>query len=227
MPFKGFGPQALPFFKALAFHQTKEWFEENRAIYEAQIKQPFGDLIEDLSAAFAKARLPLKGDRKSSLFRLHRDIRFSKDKSPYKTHAGAALTRGGGKNEQGLLYIHVSPEECFAAAGFYAPEPADLARLRRAIARAPKPYAKMIAALEKKGLELSSEYDVSRVPREFAEIDDPVVIAAVKKKSFICSRPIRTARLKSSALVEDLIAFAEDALPLLRWGWPALVDERP
>ncbi len=227
MVFKGFGPEALPFFRALAFHQTKAWFEENRAIYEAQIKEPLGDLVEDLSAAFAKAKLPLKGDRKGSLFRLHRDIRFSKDKRPYKTHAGAVMTRGGGKNEQGLLYIHISPEECFAAAGFYAPEPSDLARLRRAIARAPRPYAAMVAALRKNGLELSSEYDVSRVPREFAEIEDPAVIAALKKKSFICSRPIRAARLKSPALVEDLLAFAKDARPLLQWGWPALIDERP
>src|SRR5579862_452722 len=133
MTFKGFGPQALPFFRALAFHQTREWFEENRETHETQVKGPFGDLIEDLAAAFAKARVPLKGDRKASLFRLNRDIRFSKDKSPYKTHAGAVLTRGGGKNDQGLLYIHVAPEECFAAAGFYGPEPGELARLRRAI----------------------------------------------------------------------------------------------
>lgn len=226
MPFKGFGADALPFFKALAFHQTKEWFEENRAIYETQVKQPLGDLVEDLSAAFAKAKLPLKGDRKGSLFRLHRDIRFSKDKSPYKTHAGAVLTRGGGKNEQGLFYIHVSPEECFAAAGFYAPEPPDLARLRRAIARAPKLYAKMVAALEKKELALSNEYDVGRVPREFADADDPAVVAGLKKKSFICTRPIRGARLSSPALVDDLAAFGKDALPLLRWGWEALVEER-
>jgi uncharacterized protein (TIGR02453 family) len=226
MPFKGFGPQALPFFKALAFHQTKEWFEQNRAIYEAEVKEPFGDLIDDLSAAFAKAKLPLKGDRKGSLFRLNRDIRFSKDKSPYKTHAGAVLTRSGAKNDHGLFYIHVSPEECFTAAGFYSPEPPDLARLRRAIARAPKPYAKMAAALAKKGLELSSEYDVSRLPREFADVTDPAVAAALKKKSFIVTRPIRAARLKSSVLVEDLAAFAKDALPLLQWGWSAIVDER-
>jgi uncharacterized protein (TIGR02453 family) len=226
MPFKGFGLQALPFFKALAFHQSKEWFEENRAIYEGEVKDPFGDLIDDLSAAFAKAKLPLKGDRKGSLFRLNRDIRFSKDKSPYKTHAGAVLTRSGGKNDQGLFYIHVSPEECFAAAGFYAPEPPDLARLRRAIARAPKPYAKMLATLDKKGLELSAEYDVSRVPREFADATDPAVIAALKKKSFICTRAIRATRLKSPALVEDLVAFAKDASPLLQWGWAAIVDER-
>jgi uncharacterized protein (TIGR02453 family) len=226
MPFKGFGPQALPFFKALAFHQTKEWFEQNRAIYEGEVRDPFGDLIDDLSAAFAKAKLPLKGDRKGSLFRLNRDIRFSKDKSPYKTHAGAVLTRSGAKNDHGLFYIHVSPEECFAAAGFYSPEPPDLARLRRAIARAPKPYAKMLAALAKKGLELSSEYDVSRLPREFADVSDPAIAAALKKKSFIVRRAIRATRLKSPALAEDLVGFAKDALPLLVWGWAAIVDER-
>ncbi|HXW21094.1 MAG TPA: TIGR02453 family protein [Roseiarcus sp.] len=226
MSFSGFGSNALPFFKALAFHQNKEWFEENRATYENEVKAPLGDLIEDLVAAFAKARLPLKGDRKGSIFRLHRDIRFSKDKSPYKTHAGAVLTRSGGKNDPGLLYIHVSPEECFAAAGFYGPEPEALARFRRAIVRAPKGYAKMLAALAKSGLELSDEYDVSRAPREFAGASNPAVIAALKKKSFICSRTIPATRLKSPALVDDLVAFGKDARPLLEWGWAAIVDER-
>jgi uncharacterized protein (TIGR02453 family) len=226
MPFDGFGSNALPFFKALAFHQSKEWFEENRATYERDVKTPLGDLIDDLAAAFVKAKLPLKGDRKSSIFRLHRDIRFSKDKSPYKTHAGAVLTRSGGKNDPGLLYIHISPEECFTAAGFYGPEPEELARLRRAIVRAPKPYARMVAALDKAGLELSDEYDVSRLPREFAEAADPIVVAALKRKSFICSRSIRPARLKSTALIDDLVAFAKDARPLLEWGWAAIVDER-
>jgi uncharacterized protein (TIGR02453 family) len=226
MPFAGFGSNALPFFKALAFHQNKEWFEENRSTYENEVKAPFGDLIEELATAFKKAKLPLKGDRKSSIFRLHRDIRFSKDKSPYKTHAGAVLTRSGGKDDPGLLYIHVSPEGCFAAAGFYGPEPEELARFRRAIVRAPKPYTKMLAALAKAGLKLSDEYDVSRVPREFADAADPAVIAALKKKSFICSRTIRAPRLKSPALIDDLVAFGKDARPLLEWGWAAIVDER-
>jgi uncharacterized protein (TIGR02453 family) len=226
MPFKGFGPQALPFFKALAFHQTKEWYQENRTLYENDVKEPFGDLIEDLSAALAKARTPLKGDRKSALFRLHRDIRFSKDKSPYKTHAGAVLTRSGAKNDQGLFYIHVAPEGCFSAAGFYGPEPADLARLRRAIVRAPKAYLKMVAMLEKKGLSLSDDYDVSRIPREFAGEKDPALVPALKKKSFISTRPIKASQLKSKALVDDLVAFAKDALPLLQWGWEAIIDER-
>ena len=58
MSFKGLGPQALPFLKALAFHQTKDWFEANRAIYETEIKGPLGDLVEDVSAALAAAKQP-------------------------------------------------------------------------------------------------------------------------------------------------------------------------
>jgi uncharacterized protein (TIGR02453 family) len=226
MSFKGFGPQALPFFKALAFHQTKEWFEDNRATYEKDVKGPFGDLVEDLSAAFAKARVPLKGDRKASLFRLNRDVRFAKDKSPYKTHAGAVLTRGGAKNDKGLFYIHVSPEECFVAAGFYHPETEDLGKLRQAIVRAPKDYAKMIATLAKAKIALSDEDDMKRLPRGFESVDTPAVTAALLKKSFIGSRPIPAKRLAEAALIDDLVAFGKEALPLLQWGWGAIVETR-
>ena len=102
-----------------------------------------------------KAKIPIKGDRKSSLFRIHRDVRFSKNKDPYKTNAGVALTRSGGKNDPGVLYFHLSPEECFFAAGFHLPEPDQLARLRAAAARAPKPFKAMTAKLRKAGLALS------------------------------------------------------------------------
>ena len=226
MSFNGFGPDALPFFKALAFHQTKEWFDENRATYETQIKAPFGDLVEDLAAAFAKASVPLKGDRKASLFRLNRDIRFSKDKSPYKTHAGAVLTRGGAKNDNGLFYIHVAPDECFVAAGFYHPEPDDLTRLRRAIARAPKDYEKVMKGLDRVGIALRDDESLTRLPRGFETVTDPKVAAAVMKKSFIGSKPIAAARLAKPALIDDLVAFGKQALPLLQWGWSAVVDER-
>jgi uncharacterized protein (TIGR02453 family) len=224
--FTGFGVDALPFFKALGFHQTKEWFEENRATYESQIKTPFGDLVEDLSAAFAKAGVPLKGDRKGSLFRLNRDIRFAKDKSPYKTHAGAVLTRGGAKEDKGLFYIHVAPEGCFAAAGFYYPEPDDLMRMRRAIVRAPKDYQKIVAGFAKAKIEWRDEGALKRLPRGFEMVAEPKIAAAIMKKSFIGSRPIEAARLASPRLVDDLVAFGKQALPLLQWGWAAIVDER-
>jgi uncharacterized protein (TIGR02453 family) len=226
MSFGGFGPQALPFFKALGFHQTKQWFEENRETYEAEIKTPFGDLIEELSAGFAKAGIALRGDRKSSLFRLNRDIRFSKDKNPYKTHAGAVLTRGGGKDDKGHFYIHIAPEGCFAAAGFYHPEPGDLTRMRRAIVRAPKDYEKTLAALKKAKILLSDENSLKRLPRGFEAIGDSRIAAAVMKKTFIGSRPLEVAKIGSPRLVGELLTFGKQVLPLLQWGWDAIVDER-
>lgn len=226
MSFQGFGPDALPFFRALGFHQTREWFEENRATYESQIKTPFGDLVEDLSAAFANAGVPLRGDRKASLFRLNRDIRFSKDKSPYKTHAGAVLTRSGAKDEAGLFYIHIAPDGCFVAAGFYHPKPDDLARMRRAIVRAPGLYEEVLTGLNEARIGLSHEESLKRLPRGFETVAEPNIAAAVMRKSHIGSTPIEPARLASPDLADDLVAFAKQALPLLQWGWSAIADER-
>lgn len=226
MSFAGFGAQALPFFKGLAFHQTKDWFEANRATYESDVKTPFGDLVEALSAGLAKAGLPLRGNRKASLFRLNRDVRFAKDKSLYKTHAGAVLTRSGAKNDEGLLYIHIAPEGCFSAAGFYHCEPEDLLRYRRAIVQAPKAWTKLVAGLAKKQLTLSDEGSLQRLPRGFEAVKDPAIAAAIKRKSFICMRQIEAKRLASADLVRDLVIFAKDSAPLLEWGWAAGLDER-
>jgi len=222
MPFAGFGPNALPFLKALAFHQAKDWFEANKATYESDLKTPMGDLVETLAAALAKAKLPLKGDRKSALFRLHRDVRFSKDKSPYKTHVGAVMTRTGSKNEQGLLYIHIDPAGCFTAAGFYDPEPEALARFRAAMTGAPQGWKKTLAALGKSDLALSPEHAMKRNPRGFEEVDDETIQMGVRLKSLVVRRPLPDKLIGSARLVDELLAFARDAKPLLNWGWDTL-----
>ncbi len=226
MAFAGFGPKALPFFKALKFHQSREWFEANREIYESAVKGPMGDLVEDVAERLAKTKIPIKGDRKSSMFRIHRDVRFSASKDPYKTHAGAVMTRSGLKHDPGLLYFHLSPEECFFAAGFYQPEPDQLARLRAAAARAPKPFKAMLAKLKKAGLSLSAEDSLKRAPRGFEAIDDPEIAAAARLKSMVCLRPVPEAAIGSPALADDFCGFAREALPLLKWGWDAIVDTR-
>jgi uncharacterized protein (TIGR02453 family) len=225
MSFQGFGPAALPFFKALAFHQSREWFEANRSTYETSVKGPLGDLVEDVAERLRKAKIPIKGDRRS-VFRIHRDVRFSLNKDPYKTNAGVALTRSGAKSDPGVLYFHLSPEECFFAAGFYLPEPAELGRLRGAAARAPKAFKAMTAKLKKERLALSDEDSLKRAPRGFEEIDDPEVAAAIRLKSLICLRPVAETAIAAPALAEDFYAFGRDALPLLTWGWDALADSR-
>ncbi len=226
MPFSGFGPQAITFLKALGFHQTKEWFEANRATYEGELREPMGELIDELAVAFAKAKLPLTGDRKRSMFRIHRDVRFSKDKSPYKTNAGCVLTRQGAKNEPGLFYFHVAPDGCLAAAGFYQPEPSQLANIRAAMARDPKGWKRMLAKLEKAGLALSDEYALTRLPRGYEGVEDEALATGLKLKSIVCVRPIADKRISKPELVGDLVAFAKDALPLLEWGWAAVVEQR-
>ena len=226
MPFAGFGPKALPFFKALAFHQNREWFEANRETYEIAVKGPMGDLVEDVAERLRQAKIPIKGNRKSAMFRIHRDVRFSKSKDPYKTHAGVVLSRSGNKNDPGLLYFHLSPEECFFAAGFYQPEPERLARLRTGAARAPRAFKAMTTKLKKAGLALSTEDALKRAPRGFEAIDDPEIAGATRLKSMICLRPAPETMVASPALADDFCAFARDALPLLQWGWDALGDVR-
>jgi uncharacterized protein (TIGR02453 family) len=226
MTFAGFSSKALPFFKALKFHQSREWFEANRETYESAVKGPMGDLVEEVAERLGQAKIPIKGDRKSSLFRVHRDVRFSANKDPYKTNSGVVLSRSGNKNDPGLLYFHLSPEECLFAAGFYQPDPVKLARLRAAAARGPRPFKAMTAKLKKAGLALSAEDSLKRAPRGFEALEDPEIAAATRLKSLICLRAVPEVAIASPALVEDFCAFARDALPLLKWGWDAIADSR-
>lgn len=221
--FKGFGPKALPFFKGLAFHQNKIWFEENRGLYESDAREPMVALLEDLTAAFAKRKIPLRADGKKAIFRLNRDIRFSKDKSPYKTHMGAVMTRTGGKMEPGLLYVHISPEGCFAAAGFYVPEPPELAKLRKAMQARPARFAAMVAALKKGGLEFTDHEDqLTRVPRGFEALKGGPLDGPIRMKSFIVEESFPDKVVMSPRLAGAIEDFARRAMPLLKYGWEAL-----
>ena len=225
--FAGFGRQALPFLKALAFHQDKGWFEENRALWERDLKAPFGRLLADLTHRFADHGLPLRGDARSSLFRLHRDTRFGADKRPFKTNAGAVLSRDGTKRAQGFLYVHVDPAGCFAAAGFYRPEPDEIASIRRLIADRPQAYRDLVCLLEQDGLVLASPETLARLPRGFATIAEPDIAEAVRRKSHLVREPIPDEALGDPGLVKRLAAFARRAEPLLRFGWRALDEREP
>ena len=130
--FAGFRPAAFAFFSELQDNNDPAWFKPRKALYEAEVLAPFRELIAAVGDALGQAGLPLAGDPRRGIFRIYRDVRFSPDKRLYKTHAGAVLTRSGGRRDPGVLYIHVAPGESMAAAGFWHPEPALLARLRRA-----------------------------------------------------------------------------------------------
>lgn len=110
MTFTGFDPADLAFLSGLAVHNDRDWFSAHRAVYDERLRPGLGALIADASTACARRGLPLGGDPNKSQFRLHRDVRFSKSKLPYKTHLSAVLTRDGLKMSPGMAYIHIEPE---------------------------------------------------------------------------------------------------------------------
>jgi len=220
--FTGFGSKALPFLKALKFHQNKAWFDENRALYQSDVLDPMVALLDDLTQAFAAAKIQLKADGKRSIFRINRDVRFSKDKSPYKTHCGAVMTRSGSKTAQGLLYLHIDPEGCFAAAGFHIPEPAELARLRKAIMARPRQFAAMEVKLAAGKLKLGTENQLTRLPRGFEAAKGTPVEGAIRLKSFIVEEPLPAKLIGKPALTGAIVDFTRRAEPLLAYGWSAL-----
>src|SRR6266480_4981209 len=124
-----FTPRALSFFRQLARHNEKPWFEAHRDEYETEVREPMRELIEDLDTRFAQFAPEIGGDPKRSMFRIYRDIRFSKDKSPYKTHAACwfhhrnAARSVGSEADAGSagFYFHLQPGKSMIGAGLWMP----------------------------------------------------------------------------------------------------------
>lgn len=220
--FAGFPSEGLAFLRELAEHNEKPWFEANRPRYEAHVLAPLRALVAALASRCATEGVPLTAEPLKAVFRIHRDVRFSRDKRPYKTNAAAVLTPDGTKATPGVLYIHIAPAGSFVAGGFHQPEPAQLAALRTAIAGKPKPFLAALAALHAAGLDLSREDPLARLPRGFEAMAGSPVAEVLRLRHLIVSRPLAAAALGQPALVETVLDFARTCLPLLRFGWTAL-----
>ena len=225
--FPGFRPAAFRFLKELSAHNDPDWFRPKKAVYEAEVLAPLRHLVVAVGAALEEAGLPLIGDPRRGIFRIYRDMRFSPDKRLYKTHAGAVLTRSGGKRDPGLLYLHVAPGESMVAAGFWHPEPLHLARLRRAILDDPDGFLASSEPLAVSGRPIASDARLSRPPRGFEAAKGGPVADYVCWKSFTAHALLGDGEMQSPALVECIVDFARTALPFLEWGWSAIDEDRP
>jgi len=223
--FTGFRPAAFAFFRGLRKNNDPVWFKPRKAVYETEVLAPFRELISAVGAALAEARISLVGDPMRAIFRIYRDVRFSPDKRLYKTHAGAVLTRSGGKRDPGLLYLHLEPGESMVAAGFWHPEPDLLTRLRRAMLGDPDGFAAIAERLGTAGTPLSSDQRLSRPPRGFDSAKGTAVADYVCWKSFTAHARLSDAEMQSPAVVDRIVGFAQAALPLLQWGWAAAEDD--
>lgn len=221
--FAGFGQAAFDFLEELATRQDREWFEAHKVVYEREVRGPMTALAADLSDELSRRGLRLRGDPLRSVFRIHRDIRFAKDKRPYKTHVGATLSRDGGKLSPGLLYIHIDPRGCFTAGGFYRPEPEVLRAIREAIASDGVGLRAVLSGLAQEGLAFEPDEDaLKRPPRGFETVTEPDLRNLLCRRSFVVRRALTQEAVGLPSLIQDLATFAQAIDPLLNFGWSAL-----
>ena len=212
--FAGFPAGALPFLRKLKRNNDRAWFAERKGEYERLLLAPMLLLVRELAGVLDGQGLPLAPTQKSPVFRIYRDIRFSNDKSPFKTHVASVLHHEGDKRVDGVLYLHIDPAESFLAAGFWQPERAALGRWREAIAASPE----TLAAIDR-ALPLDTGDALTRLPRGYERCADTPAAPLLRLKSFVVREALDPEALGSRAVVDQAAAFARRAEPLLRYGW--------
>lgn len=221
-PFQGFGKEALPFLKALGFHQNRDWFHDNKKLYESQLREPLIALVGSASARLTDADIPLRGERKTSLFRINRDIRFAKEKHPYNTHVSAVLTRTGTKKDPGGIYMHFEAGNCFLASGLWFPPGPQLKALREQIDIRSSAFLTLVADLEKAGLPILHDQMVTRTPAGFKQVTDETLLYWLKHKSFIIQHTLDEAVIHSDALLDEITTFGRHIMPFMQFVWRAV-----
>ncbi len=167
--FPGFPREALDFLRGLARNNRREWFQPRKQVFEEQVKQPMRALVEAVNAALAAFAPEFITEPDKAIHRIYRDTRFSKDKTPYKTHFAASFPhRGGGHGDAGY-YFAISHKEAAIGGGVYMPEPAELLAIRNHIAGQHEEFRRILRARAVRQLfgELQGE-QLTRLPKGFA-----------------------------------------------------------
>lgn len=213
-----FRRELFEFLRQLKRHNNREWFARNKGRYEEEVRDPallfisqFAPELHKLSPHFIASPHPTRG----SLFRIYRDTRFSSDKRPYKTHVGIHFSHSSGKDAHTpVFYLHLEPDNCFAAAGVWQPDNRALTKIRTAIIAYPQQWAKASRKLELEGESLA------RPPRGF----DPKhpFIEDLKRKDYVASIALTDAQVCSPNFARDFYAACRTMSPLVDFTARAL-----
>ena len=211
-------PTTLKFLKDLKKNNTREWFEKNRSRYEAA-KEDMASMINAVIAQFGKKDKEIASlTAKECVYRINRDVRFSKNKAPYKNNMAASLIRGGKKSIFAGYYIHIQPGgESFVGGGRYMVEPDQLKKIRQEIDYNWDEFKKIIR--NKKfiacygDLEKGDGMSLSREPKGY-EKDNPA-IEYIKLKSWVAITALTDADLTGKYLVKKITAALETLQPLI------------
>jgi uncharacterized protein (TIGR02453 family) len=211
-----FTPATFSFLSELAANNSREWFERNKARYQNDVKDPalrfitdFGPHLKKVSSHFRADPRPVGG----SLFRIHRDVRFSKDKSPYKTHTGIHFRHFESKSAHAPgFYLHIAPKEVFVGVGIWHPDGPTLEKIRARVAEEPAEWKKVTKGKAfKSRFELAGD-SLSRPPKGF-DVDHPL-IEDLKRKDYIGVAQLDERDLTSAAFLKDFAALCRAGGPL-------------
>ena len=204
----------LDFLTRLNKNNNKEWFDANKKEYES-LRKEWIDFVADCIQAFgAFDPAILELDPKKCIFRINRDVRFSKNKDPYKNNFGMSLSTGGKSSEFCGYYLHVQPGDCFIAGGAYQPMPDKLAAIRQEIDYNLDTFQKIVSGKTFKTQFGSLSGDkLSRPPKGY-DADNPAV-EYLKHKGFIAYRKVDDKTLLDKTFIKELVTSGKTMKPLI------------
>jgi len=210
-----FSNEAVKFLRGLKRHNDRVWFDERKAVYERELKAPMLAVIGEVNAAMVEfAPMHVRPPQKI-MMRIYRDIRFAKDKRPYKTHVSAWWVRDGlEKTSGGGFYFQVSPEEVVIAAGVYMPEREQLLAIRRHLAEHHAEFRRLMKGKRLRSLmEENDGVALTRAPKGFPE--DHPAIDLLKNRQWGVSVRLPGERATKATLVKDVVERFKAAAPLI------------
>ncbi|MFA5834989.1 MAG: DUF2461 domain-containing protein [Bacteroidota bacterium] len=215
-PFEGFPKESIAFLKKLKKNNNRDWFNAHKNDYEEQIKFPMQSFIASLQPLFADFASQFDVHPKRSMFRIYRDTRFSKDKTPYKTHMAAHFVlRGKPKGFEGSgYYLHIAPGEVFIGGGIYLPDNDQLKKIRKYLAEHSKEFLAIINKPSfKKMFPAITGQKLSRPPKGY----DPnhPMIEWLKMKQFFTGLEMKEEICHKKDFVKLIAKHCKELMPLV------------
>lgn len=219
-----FTPATFKFLRNLRDNNTRDWFNENKPRFISDVKEPALEFIVDFGSRLQKVSPHFRSDPRpvgGSLFRIYRDVRFSKDKSPYKTHAGLHFRHEAGKSAYTPgFYLHLEPGACFMGLGIWRPDNPTLKLIRDAIVANPGAWKKAVG--NERFLErFTVAGDSLKRPPKGYDPDHPLV-ETLKLKDFTAMAPLTQKQVTSTGFIDEFAVMCRDGGSLVEFICEAL-----
>ena len=221
----GFTPQTFKILAQLEQNNTRDWYEEHKGALKTHVREPFAGLLAVATMLLEGSRYSVRGSDKT-MFRQNRDVRFSKDKTLYKTNVSGLLTPTGTKKEMGgVVYAQVGPRGGLIAGGFYQLPTADLNKVRDRMIADSDRFSALADDLAAKGYTLERVNSLKTMPRGFKEQEAHPLADYLKLKGYTVRSEEPPEIWMTGDIVERLVSLAEVIGPMNAWVRDALTCE--